>query len=97
MTPLDISPTAEGDLDIIFEWIARDDPDAAARHVRGLVAATWRLAEYPESGPARPDVGEGARSLTVGRYLVLYRIGAEAVEVVRFVHGSQDVRGLLDD
>lgn len=96
MKRIDITPGAESDLDDIFGWISIDDPDAAARHVHGLVAATWRLATYSESGPARPNLAGGARSLTVGRYLILYRIVGEVVEVVRFVHGSRDLGGLFE-
>jgi toxin ParE1/3/4 len=89
--------SADDDLDDIFSWIAAHDPAAAERHVRRLVASTERLADYPEIGRARPEIGEGARSLVVGQYLVLYRVTAREVEIVRFVHGARDVLGMLDD
>ena len=89
--------SADRDLDDIYDWIAADDPVAAERHVRRIVAAAERLAEFPKSGRARPEISEGARSLVVGRYLVLYRIEGEHVEIVRVVHGARDVGGLLDE
>jgi toxin ParE1/3/4 len=64
-----IRPSADRDLDEIFDWIARDDVDAAERQVRRLIAATLAFRDYPERGRARPEIGEGMRSLVNGRYL----------------------------
>ncbi|PKP92666.1 MAG: type II toxin-antitoxin system RelE/ParE family toxin [Alphaproteobacteria bacterium HGW-Alphaproteobacteria-16] len=89
-----ILPSADRDLDELYDWIAEDDPDAAARHVRRLTAAALNLRDFPMRGMARPEIGEGTRSLVVGRYLVLYRVSAERVEIVRFVHGAREVGGL---
>ena len=66
--------SADDDLDEIYAWIAAHDPGAAERHVRRLVASAEHLADFPEIGQARPEIGEGARSLVVERYLVLYRV-----------------------
>ncbi|MGC6400686.1 type II toxin-antitoxin system RelE/ParE family toxin [Sphingomonas sp. FW199] len=93
-----IRPQADRDLDEIYDWIARDDPAAAERHVRRLVTAALALSDFPERGPMRPDIAEGARSIVVGRYLVLYAIVGETVEIVRFLHGARDMgRGLKSD
>ncbi|RYF10619.1 MAG: type II toxin-antitoxin system RelE/ParE family toxin [Oxalobacteraceae bacterium] len=78
-------------------YIARHDPDAATRLVERLVSSVARLADYPESGPARPEIGTGARSITVGNYLVLYRLERDNVDIVRVVHGAQDSLGLLPE
>jgi len=92
-----IRPKADDDLEEIYAWIARDDPAAAERHIRRLVAAALGLRHYPERGTARPEIGEGARSLVVVRYLILYRICENFVEIVRFIHGARDLRDALAD
>lgn len=79
-------PQAIRDVDDIWLYIARHDPDAATRLVERLVSSVARLADYPESGPARPEIGAGARSITVGNYLVLYRVERDSVDIVRVVH-----------
>lgn len=89
-----ILPSADRDLNAIYDWIAEDDAEAAARHVRRLAAAALSLRDFPMRGMARPEIGAGARSLIVGRYLVLYRVSGERVEIVRFVHGAREVGGL---
>lgn len=81
-------PQAIRDVDEIWLYVARDDPVAATRLVERLVSSVARLADYPESGTARPEIGAGAMSVTVGSYLVLYRVGPESVDIVRVVHAA---------
>ena len=88
-------PQAIRDVDDIWLYIARHDPDAATRLIERLVSSVARLADYPESGSPRPEIAVGARSITVGNYLVLYRVERDSVNIVRVVHGAQDSLGLL--
>ncbi len=83
-------------MDDIWLHIAADDPAAATRMVERLAAGVARLADFPESGRARPEIGAGARSVVVGRYLVLYRINGEFVDIVRVIHGAREIMELLD-
>lgn len=89
-------PQAIRDVDDIWLHIAADNPAAATRLVEGLAAGVARLADFPESGPARPEIGAGARSVTLGNYLVLYRVGSDCVDIVRVIHGARDISRLLD-
>jgi len=41
-------------------------------------------------------IGPNVRSIVIGRYLLLYRVEDDRVDVVRVVHGAMDVEGLLD-
>ncbi len=80
----------------IWLHIAADDPAAATRMVERLAAGVARLVDFPESGRTRPEIGAGARSVVVGRYLVLYRVNGEFVDIVRVIHGAREIMGLLD-
>jgi toxin ParE1/3/4 len=82
-------------LDEIWDWIAEEDVAAADHMVERIARATDRLASFPESGAPRPELGPGARSLLVGKYVVLYRVGADSVDIVRVVHGAREFTGLL--
>jgi len=73
-------------LDAAMEYVAREDPDAAAAiyaHIRERVAA---LAEQP--GMGRPGRVFGTRELVVEKYpyLVPYRIRDGEVHVLRVFH-----------
>ena len=57
--------------------------------VRGMKATTKHLTRHPFLGP-RADL-EGTRELMVHRnYLVTYRVGTEAVEILQVWHVAQD-------
>jgi toxin ParE1/3/4 len=82
---------AEQDLIDIWLWIAADNPPAADRLLDRIDATCGRLADNPRMGPARPDIAPDARSFVVGRYLVLYRLVDDGIEIVRVLHGARDV------
>jgi toxin ParE1/3/4 len=88
-------PRAIRDVDDIWHWIAAEDMVAAERWVQHIVEATDRLTEFPHSGAPRPELGPGIRSIVVGRYLVLYRVGPDSVDIVRVFHGARELSGLL--
>lgn len=87
--------TARADEDLIEIWlhIAKDSPSAADR-VLDAIESRWRqLAEHPYSGVARDDIGPGIRHLVSGRYLTLYRITGQGVEILRVLHGHRNIGG----
>ncbi|MFL6856891.1 MAG: type II toxin-antitoxin system RelE/ParE family toxin [Allosphingosinicella sp.] len=90
-------PQAIRDVDDIWNWIAAEDFAAAQRWARHVVEATDRLIDFPNSGTPRPELAAGVRSIVVGRYLALYRVGPDSVDIVRIVHGARDLAGLLGD
>lgn len=88
---------ARRDIDDIWEYVASDDSAAADRLIDRIYAISRRLADFPESGPARPDIAPGVRSLMAGRYLLLYQINGDAVDVARVVHGARDILAALGE
>lgn len=87
-----LSEAAERDLTEIVTYIAQDNPAAAERMFVDFGLRFDLLAQRPRLGRSRPEIGAGVRSLPVGRYLIFYRIGRDAVEIARVVHGAQSVR-----
>jgi toxin ParE1/3/4 len=76
-------------LDEEATYIARDNPEAAARLVERIAASIERLATHPASG--RPARVPGTRELVVTGtpYLVPYRVRGETVEILRVFHGAR--------
>lgn len=83
------TPKAAQSLETVFAYIARDDPEAAARTIRRIRRAIDRLAIFPESG--RPGPQPSIRQLVVHRlpYIVFYKIHADAVVILGVYHGAQ--------
>jgi len=81
----------------IEDFIAADDPDAAARHTNELVGRAKRLAEFPQMGRTVPELpGSELRELIEGRYRIVYRIRASHVEILTVFEGHRqlDAEGL---
>lgn len=91
-----ISPDAADDLDEVWEYIARDDIDAADRFLEKLHQQIRALAATPSMGHRREDLAEDRPILfwPVGNYLILYRATRGFVEVVAVVR-SRDIPSLI--
>jgi len=83
---------ARSDLLELWRYIAQRDPAAADRVLDRIAARCEQLAGRPRLGRARPDIRPDARSLTVERWLVLYRVIDGGVQIVRVVDGARDLR-----
>ncbi|CDX30150.1 Toxin ParE1 (fragment) [Mesorhizobium plurifarium] len=49
------------------------------------------LTLHPRSGAPRDDILPGIRHLVVGEYLTFYRIGDNAIEILRVLHGRRKI------
>lgn len=86
-----LTPRAILDLDEIAVYISLENPEAAVRLLSAIERRIRQLVEQPHLGLARSDVAPGVRHLVAGRYLVLYRVADDGVEVLRVLHGSRRV------
>ena len=81
--------TALRNLDHHARYIAKDNPDAARRAVERVQAAVGQLTQYRSMG----RIGRvlGTRELIVGGtpWIIVYRVRADAVEIIRVLHGAQ--------
>ena len=55
------------------------------------------LGAWPEYGKVRDDVRAGLRSIRVDRYVVFYRIGKRAVEIVRVLDERRDIDATFEN
>lgn len=91
MRPIRRSSHAEDDLIAIWLYVAKEN-EAAADRLLDRIEERWRqLAAFPFSGASRDDIGPGIRHVAVGEYLTFYRVGAEAVEILRVLHGRRKI------
>lgn len=47
-------------------------------------------------GRSRDELRAGYRSFPVGQYLILYRVGEKAVEIMHVLHGRRDLRSIIE-
>jgi plasmid stabilization system protein ParE len=69
-----------------------------ARYVLQEIAAAFRLlAAHPGIGHLRRDLTSfDVRFWSVFSYLIVYDPAAQPIAIVRVLHGSRDVRAILD-
>ena len=79
----------------MWGYIARESRTAADRVYDRIVERIFDLADFPDIGPARPEIVADLRSLRVMDYIVLYRVEPDRVVIVRVVHGSRDLTTLF--
>ena len=76
-------------LDQIGAFIAKDNPNAAARVVARIVSAADSLAEQPAMGRIGRIRGTRELVLTDIPYLVPYRVVGREIEIITVMHASQ--------
>ena len=94
---------------LVIADAARDDLRAIARQTEREWGATQRrryldaikqrlvgLRAHPALGGSRDELGQGYRSVPIGRHVVFYREIAGGVEIIRVLHTSMDVHRHLD-
>jgi len=84
------APEARDDLQALYDFIANNDPDAAASIVaRILTLIETHLPVTPNIG--RPGRIEGIRELVVAGtpFIVPYRVRDDAVEILRVYHAAR--------
>lgn len=76
-------------LDQEAEYIAQDNPGAAARIVEQIRSSVQTLQDFPALG--RPGRVSGTRELVISEtpYIVPYRIREQTVEILRVLHSSR--------
>ena len=91
-----ISAEAELDLDGIASCIAERSAKIALKFVQELREKCESLADAPRGYPLVPRYEHlGIRRRPFGNYLIFYRAGPDAIEVVHILHGARDCEPLL--
>lgn len=97
--PCRIEPSraALADFDAIYDYIAHDNPPAAAEMLRALDRSIQLLASQSRLGRAYRHRRLRLRLLTHGNYLVFYRESPRVIEIIRVIHGRRNIPDILDE
>ena len=84
---------AETWLKNIYDYIAQDDPRAAAKVVEGIYEKAQLLKEYPEIGYRYRSEPEGEiRILLYGHYRIAYLLaGNELIDILGVFHDALEI------
>jgi toxin ParE1/3/4 len=80
---IELTRAALADFDDMYDYIARDNPRAAAQVLRSLDESIQLLADQPKNGEGVSSSTAPLRLLTHDDYLVFYLEGPGVIEIVR--------------
>jgi plasmid stabilization system protein ParE len=93
---VELSDEAQGDLEHIADYIARDNPRRALSFVQELRDKCEALAYSALGFPLVPRYERHEiRRRVHGRYLIFYRADTDRVVVLRILHGAMDHVAIL--
>jgi toxin ParE1/3/4 len=85
-------PSAEADLQSIYDHIERHSPENASRFVGRIEAFCMSLADFPERGTKRNDLRPGIRVVGFERRVVIaFAVTPDAVEIAQVLYGGRDL------
>ena len=93
-----LAPEAEAELDDLWYYIATESHsiEIADRAVDSITDRFFLLATCPHVGRRRDsDLLPDLRSFPVGEYVIIYRVEAEDVLILRVIRGSRDLEALF--
>ena len=79
----------------IWVSIAEQNMPAADAMVNSFTEALDQSVRFAGRGPARDELRPGLRSFPVRPYLLFYKQVPDGIELVRVIHGAQDLRRLF--
>ena len=89
------TPLARNDLQDIKDYIAQDNPKAAAQYMGILKQKCMMLAKTPTIGVCREEYC-GLYKFPVSNYLIFYRITDTGIQVIRILHGARDIQSIFN-
>ena len=91
-----LTPSAQRDVNDIWDYIANDSVEAADRVLDALESAMIKLAKNPGVGHWREELADKRhRFVLVYSYLIVYRHEAKPLQIIRVLHASRDVQSTL--
>ena len=90
------SARARRQLEALYEYIAADSPNSAAKMVDRIIARLPQIERFPESGRVVPEIEFPVyRELIEPPYRIIYRVGRKTIFLIGIVHSSQLLRRSL--
>lgn len=88
-----LHPGALQDLNEIWDYVASDSPDAAARFVEEIYQTIQSLVPFPFVGHSRPDLtNRPLRFHLVREYIIAYAPEEKPFVVIAVLHGRRNPR-----
>ncbi len=78
-------------------YIAQNNPDAAKRLIEAIREKCRLLSNFPHMGRSYAEISPQIRGVPINKYIILYRLIENGVEIVRVVSGYRNLESLFSD
>ena len=90
------SPTAIAHFEEIYNYIVRDSEKYAVIFAKKIMAIVQSIPDFPKSGRVVPEYeDDNLRERILGNYRIVYRIKADAIEIVTITSGARRLKDVL--
>lgn len=100
-TSFQLTPRALDDIDGIWDYIARENVNAANRVESAIFSACRSLALHPLLGSKRSEIALlPVRFWTITRFpnfIVIYRPDTKPLQVIAVLRGKRNLKAILDE
>jgi len=79
----------------IFDYIAPDNPDAAASVISGIYDRAQGLLQFPKSGYKYEGSTDDVRILLYSHYRIAYKVAGEEIIILGVFHGALAIERYL--
>jgi toxin ParE1/3/4 len=90
-----LAPSSTRDLDRLSQYFLETNVEAGERLFKTLNQNFYNLTQFPNLGKPYPHLDPSIRGLLVDKYIIFYRVTEIQIEIVRVVHGRQDLTKLF--
>ena len=91
MAKVDLTLAARLDLQEIWDYVARDSPFQADRLIERFTIKFSYLAQHTGLGRLRPELADGCKSYSLGKYGFYFRAEDDGILVLRVLHSARDI------
>lgn len=88
---------ARADIDVIYRYIAEDNPAAARDVVAAIEDAVVLLSEYPHKSRRTHRRGMRALAMSDYPYIIFFKITRGELEVLHVLHGARRHPGFQEE
>ena len=96
MPTVKVAAAAEEDLRKIWTYVAEHNTEAANKLIKEITGKFAILRDYPHMGREQSRLLVNLRSFIVKDYFIFYQPFDDGVEILRVLHGSQDIENIFE-
>jgi len=90
-----IAPSASKDLNEIIDYFASFNIARGETFVAAFQKKCQNLINFPMMGRSYEDIRPGLRGVPLDKYIILYQVTDNTLEILRVVHGSRYLKDLF--